>query len=176
MSVSLIVLDIKGAPGDATIAGYEEQIVVESFSWSVVASTVPKTVTADAVTKVDAKAVSIKKQFDRSSTRLWEMMKTDKPFTATLRFLDPSSRSASSFKGLGKIDEILEIQLLGCHIDRISFGADDSGKSVDLSEDLVISYETSASLSYRAYDPVKKMRAGVMTALIPASEKDATKG
>lgn len=170
MSVSLIMLDIKGAPGDVTIAGYENHIVVESFTWSATAATVEK-LTDDPVTKVDAKAVSIKKHFDRSSTRLWEMMKSDKPFTATLRFLDPTSRSAASVKGQGKIDEILEIQLLGCHIDRISFSADDSGKAVDLSEDLVISYETSANLSYRAYDPVKKMRAGVMTASIPASEK-----
>lgn len=169
MAVSLILLEIKSAPGDATVAGYQDHIVVDSFSWSVAATTVEK-VTDDPVTKVDAKAISIRKQFDRSSTVLREMMKDDKPFTATLRFIDPTSRSSA-----GKIDAIFEMQMLGCHIDRLSMNAEDNGKSVQLSEELTISYTTSATVSYRSYDPVKKIRGRAMTAEIPTSEKEAGK-
>lgn len=65
--------------------------------------------------------------------------------------------------------------MLGCHIDRISMSAEDNGKSVSLSEDLTISYTTSATLSYRSYDPVKKVRGRAMTAEVPTSEKEAGK-
>ena len=174
MAVSLILLEIKDAPGDATVAGYENHIVVDSFSWSVTAKTTVIQM-EDPVTKIDAKAVSIKKQFDRSSTVLREMMKTDKAFTATLRFVDPTSRSAASSKGMGKVDPILEVKLLGCHIDKISLSADDAGKEVTITEDLVLSYEKSANFTYRNYDAAKKARSSAKTAQIPPSEKDPGK-
>ncbi len=176
MAVSLILLEIKDAPGDATVAGYENHIVVDSFSWSVTAKTTVIQM-EDPVTKIDAKAVSIKKQFDRSSTVLREMMKKpgDPSFTATLRFIDPTSRSASSTKGQGKLDALLEIELLGCHIDKISLSADDAGKEVTITEDLVLSYEKSANFTYRNYDAAKKARSSAKTAQIPPSEKDPGK-
>ncbi|MDP9901043.1 type VI secretion system tube protein Hcp [Variovorax ginsengisoli] len=169
MAVSLMLLEIKGAPGEAQVAGYRDHIVVESFSWSVDAKTEEKA-TDDPVTKIDAKAMRIKKEFDRSSTVLREMMREDKPFTATLRFIDPASRGS-----VDKIDAVLEIRMLGCHIDRISMSAEDKGKSVSLSEDLTISYTTSATLSYRSYDPIKKVRGRATTAEVPTSEKEAGK-
>ncbi len=168
MSVSLILLEIENeeAPGDATVAGYENQIVVESFSWGLSAQLLEKTID-DPVTKVDAQAVSIRKEFDRSSTVLREMMKDDRDFDATIRFIDPISRGTD-----GRIDAVMEFRLLGCHIDRLSLSAEDDGKSVSLSEDLTISYTESVTISYRSYDATKKTRGSATTAEIPNSGQD----
>lgn len=169
MAVSLILLEIKKAPGDALVAGYENHIVVESFSWSVGARTEER-VTDDPMTKIDAKAMNLKKQFDRSSTVLRDMMRDDRPFDATLRFIDPISHGGGDS---GKVDTICEIQLLDCHIDRIALSAEDGGKSVSLAEDLTISYTTSATVSYRSYDPIRKSRSRATTAELPTSDREA---
>lgn len=163
MSVSLILLEILSPSvlGDATIAGFDGQISIESFSWSV--RMTKKKGDTKSPNALEPQTLNIKKQFDRSTTVLSEMMKKDKPFNATLRFVDPSTRPKG---GQGKFDSIVEIELVGCHIESISLDGDDSGKSVTLGENLVLSFEKSITFSYRSFNAINQSRANAKTAIV----------
>ncbi|MDY0745966.1 type VI secretion system tube protein Hcp [Paucibacter sp. R3-3] len=170
MAVSLILLEIAGVEGESTIAHFENQIVVDSFSWDVDAKLTREAVTTNMTAQLDAKAVSIKKRFDSASTTLRQMMTSDDPFTATLRVLDPASRGAPDADGMAKIDAMLEIKLEGCHIDKIDLSASDSGKTIALSEDVTISFTKQAGLTYRSYPKASKSRTSAAPAVIPANK------
>lgn len=170
MSVSLILLEIlnpKEVLGEATIGGFSGQIAVESFSWGVEAETVEKPKSLPHTT-VKPKTLSITKKFDRSSTVLCQMMDGDKPFSATLRFIDPTTMS----KGQSKFDSILEISMVDCHIENISLSADDSGKSVSVTERLTLSFEKTITFHYRSYDPTTRSRTKAMTAVVKTPDED----
>jgi len=173
MAVSLILLDIKDAPGDVTIGDFERQIAVDSFSWSLEAK-VQESEAQGKIAKLDAKALNIKKQFDSASTKLHALMQKPDKFKATLSFIDPANRGAKTSAGKINIDSVLVIELTGCRIDRISLSASDSGKSISLSENLVISYTDKATLKYRPFNRVTKVRGNASTADIPPS--DPSKG
>ncbi len=46
--------------------------------------------------------------------------------------------------------------MLGCHIDSIDLEIADDAKQVKVSESIELSFTTSATISYRSYDKVKK--------------------
>lgn len=161
MSVSLFLLEItspKAVFGDATIDGFIGQITVETFAWGVHAKTVEKP-NSEPRTTVEPKTLSLTKHFDRSSVVLCQMMEGDEPFKATLRFIDPTTKT----KGQNKFDSVLEIELVGCHIENIALSADDSGKSVSVTERLTISFEESVTFHYRSYDSSTRSRPKAMT-------------
>lgn len=166
MAVSLILLDLENGgvkvPGDATMAGFENLIVVYSFSWSFDAETVEK-LNANPVTTTKAGKVSLRKNFDRSSAALFRIMETDNgrtPLEATLKFLDVSSL------GQGAMDCVLEVTLTGCHIDSVSLRASDGGKSVEVTEEVVLSFQEKMSLDYRSYNASSHAREKVVNATI----------
>lgn len=169
MSVSLILLEILSptVKGDSTVAGFDGQISIESFSWSVGVDVTEKG-TASERKILKPQCLSIKKQFDRSTTVLSEMMKKDEPFNATLRFVDPSTKPRG---GQGKFESIVEIELVGCHIESISLNGDDSGKSVTLAENLVLSFEESITFSYRSFNAITQSRANAKTAIVKTPSK-----
>lgn len=174
MSVSLILLEItspKEVLGDVTIGGFTGQISIEAFSWGVQAKTIEKP-NSEPKTTVEPKTLSLTKHFDRSSMVLCQMMESDKPFEATLRFVDPTTRA----KGQSKFDSVLEIEMRGCHIENIALSADDSGKAVSVTERVTVSFEESVTFHYRSYDPSSRSRNKAMTARVDTPANEGNKG
>lgn len=171
MTVSLILLEIHGQKdlaGDVTMEGFVGQMAIESFGWSVNAQTVESDRTGPKTT-VKAQTLTLKKQFDSASTGLCQLMEGDKPFNATLRYIDPSTRLKGGAVGPATCDSVLEIELVDCHIESISLSADDSGRAVSVSENIELSFEKSITLNYRSYDPAQRIRNKAVTALVDTS-------
>ena len=157
MSVSLILLEIVNADakGDVTVTGAADQIAVESFSWGVGAEVTDKT-GSDPKPNIKPQNLQLKKQFDGATTSLSTLMQKDDSFDAVLRFIDPSSQASGNPP---KYESVLEIELKQCHIESITLGASETGKSINLSESIVISFEQSITFSYRTYSPITRRRA-----------------
>ncbi|MBV8605552.1 MAG: type VI secretion system tube protein Hcp [Pelomonas sp.] len=179
MTVSLILLEILPATGpavtgDSTVASYPGHIAVESFNWGVKSEPRKGSGNGNLAPIVKPQTLTVKKQFDRASTVLYTMMEGDKPFTATLRFIDPSTSSRSASGSSSQVDSVLEVELKGCHIESIGLNIDDGGKTVSASETLVLSFEESAMLSYRMYDASSRMRSKAMSASVYTPTNDGS--
>jgi len=176
MSVSLILLEIKSGDvnGDATVAGYSNQISVESFTWGVKSDLKGLNKPSkgeNPKTPIEFKELSLKKQFDSASMGLLTMMNGDKQFDAVLRFIDPSTGTKSG-STVVKADAVLEVELKGCYIESISLDINDSGKAVAVSESVTLSFNqeqrtsdsslSSIDLSYRGYNQITRARGAAM--------------
>ncbi|WP_077035856.1 type VI secretion system tube protein Hcp [Pelomonas sp. KK5] len=156
MAISLILLQVidGGSPieGACTLEPYQKYIVVDSFDWSVEMDSSGDLKS----TKLKPKKVSISKHFDAASTKMYALMEKDPPFEATLRFIDP----AMTVRGVKDVDAgtVMKIELKGCHIESVSLGADDSGKSIAMTETITFSFEESLMLTYNAYSAKEHAR------------------
>ena len=151
-----------------TVEGYVGHMAVESFSWSITAQSV-KTKEAEPRTTVSPNSLTLTKQFDSASAGLCQMMESDKPFNATLRYIDPSTRVKGGAAGKPSFDSVLEIELVACHIENISLRAAESGKSMSISETVELSFEKSITLTYRSYDATQQIRSKAVTAKVDTS-------
>lgn len=153
MPASLLLLELETkslAPkGDCTIPGFEGHIVLESFRWTISAST-PEKVGGKPVPRVIKPGkVTLSKPYDRSSTGIAKLMErsTKDPhfLRATLKFVDPHSHSGNSN---AKLETIMTLELTDGFVEEISLKASESDKSIAVSEDITLSFDTCISISY----------------------------
>lgn len=165
MPASLLLLELEtlGMPpqGDCNIPGFENHIVLNSIRWSLSATTAEEAKDIKEQITLKPRGVTVTKTFDRSSTALCNLMMQERSKgphfkTATLRFIDPNTGSA---QGSGaKYDSVMEIKLVNGNIDKLSVSVSDGSKSVAVTETVELSFETSISVSYSAYNAQKRFR------------------
>lgn len=140
--------------GEATAFGYVGQIVLSSFSWILEATGPPQPPRRYA--PLDPKDVRLEKTFDLSSTALYRRMddwgrKNDRrePMydLAVITIVDPSTDEA-----MGKAEPMLTVTLKQCNLKSINTAASEGGRSMRLTESLVLSFEE-GSLAYRPFHP-----------------------
>jgi hypothetical protein len=84
------------------------------------------------------------------------MMNSDTKFIkANLKFIDPSSGSVGGVNS--KFSSIMEMELMDGHIESISVRASESGKAIEMVEEVVLSFHH-VIVNYHAYDRAKKTR------------------
>lgn len=147
--------------GDCNIPGFENHIVLNSIRWSITAPTEQKMGEKKAQVTLKPRGVTVTKIFDRSSTALCTLMTQNRhkgPHfkTATLRFIDPNTGSAT--RSGDKFDSVMEMKLVNGNIEKISVSVADGARSVAVTETIDLSFETAISVSYSAYDPQKRLR------------------
>lgn len=152
-------------PGEATVAGYETQIVVDSFGWGASATHKPA-----ANEKMDSEwrpqSVTLSKVFDRSSPALYEKMKDRREFdTATITVVDFNLVN-------NKPVPMMVMELLKGHVESISTKASDSGKAMKVGESLTLSFK-GGKLSYF---PAAAQGGRSEATVFPLPSKDSAKG
>jgi type VI protein secretion system component Hcp len=168
MTVSLILLEIhdkNGLAGDVTIDGYVGHIAIDSFEWNVTAETSERERDAPTTT-VRLDQFRLKKQFDAASLTLCQRMESDKPFNVTLRVIDPSTRPKGTPNAPPSMDSVLEIELIGCHIETMSLSVNPSSNAMSVSETVDLSFEDSIVFNYQSYASASRTRTKAMTARI----------
>ena len=139
-------LTVKGRPvrGDATVAGYEQQIVIDSCNWQTSAE--HRSVDGDARTTLTHGHLRLGKVFDRASTALYGYIKDSaKVETAALTLVDASLHGDRTLK-------LMEMELAGCYLESLSARGADAGSVMRVTEEFMLSFETGV-LRYHPSDP-----------------------
>lgn len=125
--------------GDATEKHFEKQIALEGIDWDY--SVKHKVVdnadgTNDQATIPTSKGVKLTKAFDRSTTKLCNLMDQRKPFSEAV---------ISMLKGFGGGDRartLVDVTLTNGYVESVELTASGSDKSVGVSETVELSFET----------------------------------
>ena len=146
--------DPKGPPairGESTAAGFEDLIEIESIQWR---AGVPSQGESTAQPKFDP--ITLKKFVDSSTCTLLKWTKTRK------RSQDPIKQMAITYvdmvldkDGTKHALPVVEFKLYDCYVESVDLGAAASGKGVQLSESVTVSYNKVDVV----YHPVGKDRA-----------------
>lgn len=141
MSVPMIYLklEVKGKPvlGESRLKDYEDQIEIDSLSWSATAEHPGMGANQKARTEVRPKAVRLGKVFDKASTNLCLHMNKREPFTTATITVMSMVLSGPDDKNI----KLMTIQLNDGYIESLDLSASESGKSMAVRENLTLSFK-----------------------------------
>lgn len=122
--------------------GYEDQIEIDSFSWSTEAKITPDTKeTSGYAVKLEQRHLKLTKAFDRSSGMLCKVAAAEPPrkkFTSALLTMVTVSR-----EGTEKNHKVLQLLLEDGFIEEVSLDASEGSNAIELKETVTLSFSKS---------------------------------
>lgn len=150
-----LVVNGQTIDGESTATGeFRNLIEVESFSWGVDAVINEKTTAGQARSEPQFDELKITKFFDRSSVNLCHYMAKRQEFSlAHLFFANMTVGEAGS-----KPQLVTEIKLEKGYIEDVSLAASESGRSMNVREDVKLSYQRATLIYYPMQQGQRDMR------------------
>lgn len=175
MADTQIFMKIAGITGEADASGFKnggKWIEVESVSWDMEIAHELLDSNQSNANKLQMKEVKISKIFDFSTcpllTRMKEQNAEQKKFAfpaVNISFVDVLPNPSGGTDAV----KVMGLELQDCYLKQVSIQASGSGKSVQLSEELTISFLKIKVQYHRPNENTRAVRSRVMTFEAPTS-------
>lgn len=165
-------IKIQGNPirGEATTAGYEGEIEVESFSWGMSAKNSLRVDQQTASSRASYDRLSISKLYDKSSINLTRHMADRAIFDQVRLTVDHHQHAAG--RGTKQANPVMFIDLADGYIEDVKLSMSEAGKSAMVKEDITLSFRK-VDITYfpPSADRTKRDPAVTFNAILPAIGK-----
>lgn len=154
--------------GEATTAGYEGEIEVESFSWGMSAKNSPRVDQQTSSSRTNYDCLSISKLYDKASINLTRYMTQRTPFDHVQLTVDQHQHAG----GKKKENPVMVIDLADGFIEDVKLSMSEAGKSAMIKEDITLSFRK-ADITYFPASPdrSKRMPGVSFNVILPAINK-----